>query len=106
MRSYLLDDIDKCNLCYVRINTAILSLHSSVDLLLFQVPGTLAYLGISNDLQNGAGAMGAASLTCVALTPLHLGVMPYLVPGILSYKERLQENVDTAKDVIDKMNRK
>jgi hypothetical protein len=32
--------------------------------------------------------------------------MPYLVPGILSYKERLQENVDTAKDVIDKMNRK
>lgn len=80
--------------------------YSQVDLLFLQVPGTLAYLGISNDLQNGAGAMGAASLTCVALTPLHLGVLPYVVPGILSYKERFQGNVETAKDVIDKMKRK
>lgn len=70
------------------------------------MPGTLAYLGINNDLQNGAGAMGAASLTCVALTPLHLGVMPYLVPGILSYRESFQENVNTAKDILEKMNRK
>lgn len=72
----------------------------------FQVPGTLAYLGISNDLQNGAGAMGAATLTCVALTPLHLAVMPYLVPSILSYRERINENIEAARDIANKMNRK
>lgn len=72
----------------------------------FQVPGTLAYLEISSDLQNGAGAMGAATLTCVALTPLHLAVMPYLVPTIVSTVERFQENMEAVKDMADKMKRK
>lgn len=41
-------------------------------------------MGISEGIQNGAGSMGAATLTNVLLTPFHLVALTYLVPLVVN----------------------
>lgn len=42
-------------------------------------------MGISDGMQTGAGAMGAATLTNVLLTPVHLGLLMYVVPQMVAH---------------------
>ena len=56
-------------------------------------------MGISEGIQNGAGSMGAATLTNVLLTPFHLVALTYLVPLVVSRVQPLSEQME--KKLID-----
>jgi hypothetical protein len=40
------------------------------------------YLGVTETIQNGAGAMAAATLTNIVLMPAHLTALTYMSPFI------------------------
>ena len=46
------------------------------------MPAALTYMGVSDGIQSTAGAMGAATLTNVILTPVHLSLLSFAVPMI------------------------
>lgn len=52
-------------------------------------------MGISEGIQNGAGSMGAATLTNVLLTPLHLSGLMYLVPKVVAHVVPLSAKLET-----------
>ena len=67
-----------------------------------QVPETLKYLGISESLQAGAGALGAATLTNTLLTPVHVVMLPYMIPTMANLFKGVQEKRELMKNITDK----
>jgi hypothetical protein len=56
----------------------------------FNVTEILTSLGVSESLQAGGGAMGAATLTNIILLPVHLAMLIYVTPLTGAYAQLIQ----------------
>lgn len=57
---------------------------------------------MSESLQTGAGALGAATLTNTLLAPVHVVVLPYMIPAMASFFKEAQEKRDLMRSIADK----
>ena len=65
----------------------------------------LTYMGVSQTIQSGAGAMGFATLGNVILTPLHLAAFPHLLPIVINQKNKMGQSMEIMQDIYNKRNK-